>query len=94
MMTTTTMTMIMNTCACSLIALLGAAILALGLRAWRNHREIRRLQRNGSRRLAFRRNWQRGCADEDFLRAMAELCLIILLLASVVSWLALHSPGH
>ena len=39
--------------------LLAPAILALGWRAYQNHREITRLKRNGWRRIAFPRQTER-----------------------------------
>lgn len=38
----------------SVILLLAGALLVMGVRAYRNHLEIRRLERNGYRKLAFR----------------------------------------
>ncbi|WP_395741159.1 hypothetical protein [Prosthecobacter sp.] len=83
----------MNSWTCFLIALLGAALLLLSVRACRNNREIRRLQRKGWRRQTLRQSCQRGYADEDFLRAVAELCMLIFLLASVLAWLSLRAPA-
>jgi hypothetical protein len=81
----------MTTYACAiLIALLAVALLMLGLRAYRNEQEIRRLRRNGHRRLAFRRCCQRGWVDANFLRCLAELTLLLLLLAAVFGWLGLR----
>jgi hypothetical protein len=74
-----------------LLGLLATALLIMGGRAYRNHLEIRRLERNGCRKLAFRRAG-RGCVDVDFLRCMAELTLLLLLLASVFGWLGHQAP--
>lgn len=75
----------------AVIGLLAAGLLVLGVRAYRNHLEIKRLQRNGYRKLAFRLS-SRGCVDVDFLRCMAELTLLLLLLATVFGWLGHQSP--
>ena len=68
------------------IVLLAAALLALGARAYRNHQVIKRLERNGYRKMSFRLA-SRGCVDADFLRCMAELTLLLLLLAAVFGWM-------
>ena len=74
-----------------LIVLLGAALLALGWRAYQNHLEITRLRRNGYRRMAIR-HYRRGCVQPDFLRGLAELFLLVLLLATVLGWLGAADP--
>lgn len=51
----------------TLIALLGAGLLALGWRTWQNHLELSRLRRNGWRRVACRA-YRRGGVHPDFLR--------------------------
>lgn len=76
----------------SLIALLGAGLLALGWRAWQNHRELSRLRRNGWRRVACR-PYRRGCVHPDFLRLLAELLVLVLLLVSVLGWLGAGEPA-
>ncbi len=74
-----------------LIVLLAAGLLALGWRTRQNHLELSRLRRNGHRRLAFRR-YRRGAADPDFLRALAELTLLVLLLVALLGWMGLQAP--
>lgn len=74
------------------IILLASAILALGWRAWQNHIEISRLKRNGHRKLAFRRQSERGSAGLDFMRGIVELGVILLLLFAVMGWLAHSTP--
>lgn len=75
-----------------LILLLGVALLALGWRAWQNHLEITRLRRNGHRRVACRRLSQRGAVHPDFLRGLAELLVLLLLLGAVLGWLGAAEP--
>jgi len=75
-----------------LIGLLGAALLALGWRAWQNHLEITRLRRNGHRRVACRRLSDRGAVHPDFLRGLAELLVLLLLLGAVLGWLGASEP--
>ena len=74
------------------IILLASAILALGWRAWQNHIEIIRLKRNGYRKLAFRQQSERGSIEHDFLRGLAELIVLLLLLASILGWLSHSDP--
>lgn len=74
-----------------MIALLGAGLLALGWRAWQNHLEISRLRRNGHRRVACRQ-YRRGSVPPDFLRGLAELLLLVLLLVSLLGWLGMAAP--
>lgn len=74
-----------------MIVLLGAALLALGWRAWQNHLEITRLRRNGHRRVACRQ-YRRGCVHPDFLRGLAELLVLLLLLGAVLGWLGAADP--
>ena len=74
-----------------IIALLAAALLAFAWRAWQNHLELRELRRNGHRRVAWRR-YYRGGVHPEFLRALAELCLLVLLLAAVLGWLGAADP--
>lgn len=69
---------------------LGLALLICGVRAVLNHLELRRLKRNGYRKLVFRRMSERGSVDADFLRGIAEGCLIILLLVALFGWLGFH----
>ncbi len=75
-----------------IIVLLGAGLLALGWHAYQNHLEISRLRRNGHRRVACRRLSHRGCVPPDLLRCLAELCLLVLLLAAVLGWLGAADP--
>jgi hypothetical protein len=75
-----------------IIVLLGAGLLALGWQAYQNHLEISRLRRNGHRRVACRRLSERGGVHPDFLRALAELSLLVLLLAAVLGWLGAADP--
>lgn len=75
-----------------LIVLLGAALLALGWRAYQNHLEITRLRRNGHRRVACR-SYRRACVHPDFLRGLAELAVLVLLLATVLGWLGAADPA-
>lgn len=75
----------------SLIVLLAAGLLALGWRAWQNHLELSRMRRNGWRRVAGRQ-YRRGAVHPDFLRGLAELALLVLLLASVLGWLGATAP--
>ena len=75
-----------------LILRLGVALLALGWRAWQNHLEITRLRRNGHRRVACRRLSQRGAVHPDFLRGLAELLVLLLLLGAVLGWLGAAEP--
>ena len=76
-----------------IIVLLGAGLLALGWHAYQNHLEISRLRRNGHRGLACRRLSQRGGVHPEFLRTLAELCLLLLLLlAAVLGWLGAADP--
>ena len=75
-----------------LIGLLGAALLALGWRAWQNHLEITRLRRNGHRRVACRRLSDRRAVHPDFLRGLAELLVLLLLLGAVLGWLGAAEP--
>lgn len=75
----------------TVIVLLAAALLALGWRAYQNHLEITRLRRNGHRRVALRR-YRRGGVHPDFLRGLAELGLLVLLLLAVLGWLAADPP--
>jgi Tfp pilus assembly protein FimT len=68
-----------------------AAVLAvLGISAYRNHAEISRLRRNGYRRVAMRR-YRRGHACSEMLRGIAELGIIVLLLAVVLGWMFYNS---
>lgn len=73
------------------IVLLAAGLLALGWRAYQNHLEISRLRRNGYRRVAARRQL-RGGVHPEFLRVLAELGLLVLLLATLLGWMGLETP--
>ncbi len=75
-----------------ILAILLVALSVLGWRAFQNHLEISRLRRNGHRRVAARRLSDRGSVDHDFLRGIAELLLLLLLLAAVLGWLAHSDP--
>lgn len=75
-----------------LIVLLAAGLLALGWRTYQNHLEISRLRRNGWRRVAGR-HCRRGAVHPEFLRALAELGLLVLLLATLLGWLGAGPPG-
>lgn len=68
-----------------LIVLL-AALVWLGYNAIINHREVQRLKRNGYRRVAARR-YRRGHACTEMLRGIAELGVLVLLLAVVIGWM-------
>jgi len=70
---------------------LALMLILLAIRAWMNHQEIQRMRRNGCRRQAFRRSY-RGCADPEFLRGMAEACLLVLLLIALFGWFGLRDP--
>lgn len=86
------MTYAISTAIYTAIILLASALLALGWRAWQNHLEIIRLKRNGYRKLAFRRQSERGSIDFDIIRGLAELLVLLLMLGAVLGWLAHSTP--
>ena len=75
-----------------ILLILASALFALGWRAFQNHLEISRLRKNGHRKLSFRPPSNRGSVDHEFLRGITEMLFVILLLASVLGWLAHSSP--
>lgn len=75
----------------TLIFLVIAAAI-IGCRCIYNAVELRRLKRSGYRKIATKRH-NRGSVDADFLRCLAELTLLLLMLAAVFGWLA-HGTPH
>lgn len=65
---------------------LAIAALIIGGRCIYNAMELRRLKRNGYHKIAARR-YHRGHADEGFLRGIAELGILILLLIALFGWM-------
>lgn len=58
-----------------------------------NRMEIRRLERNGYRKLSARfKASNRGAINFEILRGLAELLLLLLLLAAVLGWLSHSDP--
>ncbi len=80
----------MNYLITSLI-LLAVVVVALTARVIINRRELKRLERNGYRKLASKYR-ARGSVNADCLRMLAECSLLILMLAAVFGWLAHASP--
>lgn len=65
---------------------LAIAATIYGLRCLYNAAELRRLKRNGYHKISAKR-YNRGEVDSTFLRMLAELGILILLLAAVFGWL-------
>lgn len=58
-----------------------------------NRAEIRRLERNGYRKLSARfKASNRGFVDSEAMRGFAELGIILLLLFAVMGWLGFGAP--
>lgn len=75
-----------------LIACLTPLLIVVGGRVLYNYRERKRMARHVHRKLSMLRPWERGHIDESFMRGVAEACLLILLLASLLAWLGLDEP--
>lgn len=65
---------------------LAIAGIVIGARCIYNAMELRRLKRSGYHKIAARR-YNRGHADEGFVRGIAELGILILLLIALFGWM-------
>lgn len=75
------------------IVLLSIGLFIYLARGAYNAHERRRLQRQGRhRKIPGPSPRNRGCTHPDFLRLLAELLLLILLLASLLTWLGYEPP--
>jgi hypothetical protein len=59
---------------------------------WLNYKDEQRRKLKWHRKIATRRMSERGHITGDFLRGLAEVCILILLLASVLGWM--FHKGH
>jgi len=62
------------------------AALIIGVRCIYNAMELRSLKRNGYHKIAAKR-YNRGEVDTGFLRCIAELGILILLLIALFGWM-------
>lgn len=69
--------------ACGLI---GIALVIIGARCIYNAIELRRLKRSGYHKIAAKR-YTRGSAHPEFMRGLAEILLLILLLVALLGWM-------
>lgn len=65
---------------------LAIAGIIIGVRCIYNAMELRRLKRSGYHKLVSKR-YNRGHADEGFVRVIAELGILILLLIALFGWM-------
>jgi len=65
---------------------LALAGIVIGGRCIYNHLELRRLKRSGYHKIAAKR-YNRGEVDSGFMRGIAELGILILLLIAVFGWM-------
>lgn len=71
---------------CSALTIWGVCILI-------RRDEIKKMQRNGHKRLYFKTPSERGCICPDFMRGMVEFIVILALLFSLLGWLG-YSPAQ
>jgi hypothetical protein len=69
-----------------ILSCLSVLLLVVGAIVVSNYRELKNRPRMDHRVMSFRRPSERGHTCSDFLRAIAEGCCILLLLASVLGW--------
>ena len=69
-----------------ILACLSVLILVAGAIVVSNYRELKNRPRMDHRVLTFKRPSDHGHVCTDFLRAIAEGCCILLLMASILGW--------